>query len=65
MLTRRGPVSTGGYINGAHHARRRGADARRDAVLARLGYRVLRLEARMMFRQLEVAVEVIMAAVVG
>jgi very-short-patch-repair endonuclease len=52
-------------VDSAHHARRRGADARRDAVLARLGYRVLRLEARMMFRQLEVAVEVIMAAVVG
>ena len=33
-------------VDGAHHARQRGADRRRDARLARLGIRVLRLEAR-------------------
>lgn len=34
-------------VDGAHHARQRGADRRRDARLARLGFRVLRLEARL------------------
>jgi Protein of unknown function (DUF559) len=32
-------------VDGGYHARRRAADARRDRALARLGYRVLRLEA--------------------
>jgi very-short-patch-repair endonuclease len=31
--------------DGGYHARRRSADARRDAALERLGYRVVRLEA--------------------
>jgi very-short-patch-repair endonuclease len=31
--------------DGAHHEKRRNADARRDAELRRLGYRVLRVEA--------------------
>jgi very-short-patch-repair endonuclease len=32
-------------VDGGYHAERRAADARRDRALARLGYRVLRLEA--------------------
>ena len=32
-------------VDGGYHAHRRAADARRDRALARLGYRVLRLEA--------------------
>lgn len=43
-------------VDGGYHANRRAADARRDRVLARLGYRVLRLEADLVERQLEVAV---------
>ena len=49
-------------MDGAHHARRAAAGARRDACLARLGYRVLRLEARLVFRQLPLVVERIRAA---
>ena len=33
-------------VDGGYHAHRRAADARRDRALARLGYRVLRVEAR-------------------
>lgn len=33
-------------VDGGHHKRRVAADARRDEVLRRLGYRVLRIEAR-------------------
>ncbi len=32
-------------VDGGYHAHRRAADARRDRALARLGYRVLRIEA--------------------
>ena len=49
-------------VDGAHHVRRAGADARRDARLARLGYRVLRLEAQLVMRQLPLALERIRAA---
>jgi very-short-patch-repair endonuclease len=42
-------------VDGAHHRLRRAADARRDAKLARLGYRVLRLEAELVMRRLPVA----------
>jgi very-short-patch-repair endonuclease len=38
-------------VDGASHAGRTRADARRDRVLRRLGYRVLRLEARLVMRQ--------------
>jgi very-short-patch-repair endonuclease len=47
---------------GAYHARRRAADARRDRVLARLGYRVLRLEAELVLEHPEQAVARIVAA---
>jgi very-short-patch-repair endonuclease len=40
----------------------RGADARRDVRLARLGYRILRLEAKLVMRQLPLALERIRAA---
>ena len=49
-------------VDGAHHALRRNADARRDECLGRLGYRVLRLEARLVMRQLAAAVACVVAA---
>jgi very-short-patch-repair endonuclease len=45
-----------------YHARRRGADERRDRRLARLGYRVLRLDADGVTRNLPEAVARIQAA---
>jgi len=50
------------FLEPANHARRKSADARRDRKLARLGYRVLRLEASLVERQLEIAVARIRAA---
>ena len=49
-------------VDGPHHARRRAADARRDRVLARLGYRVLRLDAELVMHNLPEAVARIRAA---
>jgi crossover junction endodeoxyribonuclease RuvC/BirA family biotin operon repressor/biotin-[acetyl-CoA-carboxylase] ligase len=49
-------------VDGGYHARRRVADARRDRVLRRLGYRVLRIEAELVERDLELAVARIRAA---
>ena len=49
-------------IDGRHHARQRAADARRDRVLARLGYRVLRIEAELVHRALPEAVARVRAA---
>lgn len=49
-------------VDGAHHARRAAADARRDACLARLGFRVLRLPAQLVLCELHVAVERVQAA---
>jgi very-short-patch-repair endonuclease len=43
-------------VNGDHHDWRRRADAGRDQVLRRLGYRVLRLNAELVHRELPVAV---------
>ena len=43
-------------VDGAQHARRVAADARRDRVLRRLGYRVLRLDAQLVLRDLPAAV---------
>ena len=42
-------------VDGRCHEQRRVADARRDRKLARLGYRVLRLEAQLVLAQLPVA----------
>ena len=50
-------------VDGSHHARQQAADARRDRVLNRLGYRVLRLEAQLVERQLALAVARIRAAI--
>ena len=43
-------------VDGGYHARRRTADARRDRVLARLGYRVLRLDAELVLKRPDEAV---------
>ena len=50
-------------IDGPYHSQRAVADARRDRVLQRLGYRVLRLEAALVQCQLAVAVGQVRAAV--
>jgi very-short-patch-repair endonuclease len=49
-------------VDGAYHARRQSADARRDRNLRRLGYRVLHLEASLVEHHLELALERIRAA---
>jgi very-short-patch-repair endonuclease len=49
-------------VDGAYHARRRHADARRDRALGRLGYRVVRLEAGLVMRHLSEAVARVKAA---
>ena len=49
-------------VDGAYHAGRAGADARRDRDLARAGYRVLRLEAEVVLKQLPVALARVRAA---
>ncbi|MFZ5895120.1 MAG: endonuclease domain-containing protein [Myxococcota bacterium] len=43
-------------VDGAYHAQRASADARRDAELARVGYRVLRIEAELVMRNFAEAV---------
>ncbi len=50
-------------VDGPYHEQRRRADARRDRALSRAGYRVLRLEAELVLRELPVAVGRIRAAV--
>ncbi len=49
-------------VDGPYHARRVAADARRTRVLARLGYRVLRLDAEVVLRQVPVAVAAVREA---
>jgi very-short-patch-repair endonuclease len=49
-------------VDGGYHATRRAADARRNRALARLGYRVLRLEAHLVLKHPEQAVALIRAA---
>ena len=43
-------------VDGPYHLHKRAADARRDRKLARLGYRVLRLEAELVVSELQLAV---------
>ena len=50
-------------VDGRYHSRRVVADARRTRVLERLGYRVLRLDAEVVLRQLPLAVEAIRNAI--
>jgi very-short-patch-repair endonuclease len=52
-------------VDGGCHTRKRQADARRDAVLSALGYRVVRLAAELVIQELLVAVSVIRAALDG
>jgi very-short-patch-repair endonuclease len=49
-------------VDGSYHAQRRAADARRDSKLRRLGYRVIRLPAALVVRDLHAAVELVRAA---
>ena len=49
-------------VDGAYHGRRASADASRDRALARLGYRVLRLDAELVVRDLPEALARIRAA---
>jgi very-short-patch-repair endonuclease len=49
-------------VDGGYHALRRTADARRDRALARLGYRVLRLDADFVLKHPEQAAALIRAA---
>ena len=49
-------------VDGPWHARRRAGDARRDRKLARLGYRVLRLDAELVLGNLPEAVARVRAA---
>jgi very-short-patch-repair endonuclease len=44
-------------VDGVQHQLRRSADQRRDRKLARLGYRVLRLEAELVLKQLPLALK--------
>jgi very-short-patch-repair endonuclease len=52
-------------IDGGYHRGRRAADARRDAGLGRAGYRVLRLDAELVLRDLPAAVELVRQALCG
>jgi very-short-patch-repair endonuclease len=49
-------------VDGGYHTLRRTADARRDRVLARLGYHVLRLEADLVLKHPDQAVALIRSA---
>ena len=49
-------------VDGGSHGRRRNADARRDAALYALGYRVLRLDAALIARDLRAAIALVHAA---
>lgn len=50
-------------VDGAYHHRRSVADARRDRLLTRLGYRVLRLDAELVSHQLPLALQAIREAI--
>ena len=52
-------------VDGGWHGGRGRADARRDRMLARAGYRVLRLDAELVLRDLQAAVALVRAAVEG
>src|SRR5438105_384073 len=49
-------------VDGGHHAEQARVDARRDAVLARAGYRVPRLDAALVMQDVEAALELVRAA---
>jgi very-short-patch-repair endonuclease len=52
-------------VDGAYHAERARADARRDAALERAGYRVVRIETSLVVSDIELARHRIRAALVG
>ena len=52
-------------VDGAYHAARRGADARRTRELGRRGWRVLRLSAELVANDLAQAVALVRAALAG
>jgi very-short-patch-repair endonuclease len=52
-------------VDGGYHGGRGGADARRDRVLARAGWRVVRVPAALVARDLDAAVGLILAALSG
>ncbi len=52
-------------VDGGYHSQRVVADARRNRVLERLGYRVLRLDAELVSRQLPLVVEAIRNALLA
>ena len=49
-------------VDGGYHARRRSADASRDRKLARLGYRVIRVNSELVLSDLAAAVALVGAA---
>jgi len=49
-------------VDGVYHAERGRGDARRDVALKRAGYRIVRLEASLVVRDIELALSVIRAA---
>jgi len=49
-------------VDGGCHRQRRAADARRDERLRRLGYRVVRVEAELVLRDVEASVALVRAA---
>ena len=48
-------------VDGGYHAQRAAADARRDSKLRRLGYRVLRIPAALVMKDLRGALELVRA----
>ena len=52
-------------VDGSSHTGRKRADERRDRELARLGYRVLRLDAAVVLRDLPLAIARIQEAIAG
>jgi very-short-patch-repair endonuclease len=50
-------------IDGGYHAARGRADAKRDRALGRAGYRVVRVSAESVMREIDVAVERVRAAI--
>ncbi|MCA9642017.1 MAG: endonuclease domain-containing protein [Myxococcales bacterium] len=49
-------------VDGGYHERRKAADAKRDARISRLGWRVVRVSDELVERDVEAAVEVVRAA---
>jgi len=52
-------------VDGAYHDARGPADSRRDAALARAGYRVVHIEASLVVSNIESGLDRIRAALVG